>query len=111
IEPEPVADDLLEHGLVALALAVGAREQRRCARVVETYLGALSAGGRCALDGVGEAEAAQSPALARFRLARLEALGVGELDRHIHVLLELAAVVSESEAGLERHHAGRNVIA
>ena len=52
-----------------------------------------------------------SAALARLRLARLEAFEVGELQRQIHVLFELAAVVGEREPGLERHRAGRNVIA
>ena len=54
-------------------------------------------GARGALDGVGDAEAAQLAALARFGLARLEAFDVGELERHVHVLFELAAVVGEGE--------------
>ena len=51
------------------------------------------------------------PCFARLRLARLEALGVGKLQRQVHVLLELAAVVGEGQPGLERHGVGRNVVA
>ena len=63
------------------------------------------------LDGVGEADAAQLAVLARLRAPPLEARDIGELERHVHALLELAAVVGERECGLERHGVGRNVIA
>ncbi len=66
--------------------------------------------GSGALDGVGEADAAQLAVLARLRAPLLEAGEVGELERHVHALLELAAVVGEGERGLERHGLGRNVV-
>ena len=50
------------------------------------------------------------PLLARLRAPLLEAGEVGELERHVHALLELAAVVGEGERGLERHGVGRNVV-
>ena len=48
--------------------------------------------------------------LARLRAALFEAGDVGELERHVHALLEFAAVVGERERRLERHGVGRNVI-
>ena len=51
--------DLPVHGLVALALAFGADHQRRRAGRVEAHFGVLQAGRGRALDGVGEADAAQ----------------------------------------------------
>src|SRR5450759_5839448 len=96
---------------MALALTVRAREYCRRAGAVEAHLGAFRAGGGGALDGVGKAEPAQLAGFTRLRLARLEAFEIGKLERQVHVLLELAAVVSEREPGLERHGAGRNVIA
>ena len=97
VEPEPVADQLLEHGFVALALAVRAGEQGRGAAAVEAHFGAFGAGGGGALDGVGDAEAAQLAALARLLAPLLEAFDVGELQRQIHVLFEFAAVVGERQ--------------
>src|SRR6516162_9802368 len=63
VEPEPVARDLLEDRLVALALGDAAGEQRDRAGFVEPDLGALEALRGRALDGVGEADAAQLAAL------------------------------------------------
>ena len=51
------------------------------------------------------------PRLRDFGAALLEAGEVGELERHVHALLELAAVVGEGEPGLERHGVGRDVVA
>ena len=51
--------DLAVHGLVALALALGADRERRAARGIEADLGVLHARRRGALDGVGEADAAK----------------------------------------------------
>ena len=45
------------------------------------------------------------------RAARREARDVGELERHVHVLGELAAVIGEGEPGLERHGVRRNGVA
>ena len=42
---------------------------------------------------------------------RREAVRVGELERHVHVLGELAAVVDEGEPGAERHRFGRDRVA
>ena len=53
---------------------------------------------------------AQLAALLRFRPALGEARDVGELERQVHALLELAAVVGEGEAGLERHRLRRDVV-
>ncbi|MEJ2434946.1 MAG: hypothetical protein P8Y53_17975 [Pseudolabrys sp.] len=103
VETEPVAHDLLERGLVPLALAVGAGEHGDAAVALEAHFGAFQAGRASALDGVGQAEAQQLAALSRLRLALLEALAVGQGEREVHVLLELAGVVGEGEAGLERH--------
>ncbi len=43
------------------------------------------------------------PRLRNSALRAFEAFGVGKLQRHVHVLLELAAVISEGQPGLERH--------
>src|SRR5262249_47681752 len=110
IKPEAVADDLLENRLVALALGDAAGEQSDRAGLVEPYLGALEARRGRALDGVGKTDAAQLAALARFGASALEAGEIGERERHVHALLELAAVVGEGEPGLERHGLGRNVV-
>ena len=48
------------------------------------------------------------PSLLRLRAARLEALLVGCIEREIHVLFELAAIIGEGDAGLERHGVRRN---
>ncbi len=103
MDAEPVGDDLLEYGLVALALAVGAGKHRDAAGFVEAHFGAFGAGRRRALDGVGEADAAQPAALARFLAPLVEALEIGKLHGKIHVPFEFAAVIGEREAGLERH--------
>src|SRR5262249_43385705 len=110
IAPEPVAHDLFENRFVALALGYAAGEQRGRARLVEPDLRAFEALRGRALNGVGEADAAQLAALARFRAPPLEAGEIGERERHVHALLELAAVVSEGEPRLERHGVGGNVV-
>ena len=48
--------------------------------------------------------------LARARAALLETREIGELERHVHGLLELAAVIGEREPGLERHRLRRDVV-
>ena len=48
------------------------------------------------------------PRLLRFRPALLEALDVGQLQRLVHVLGELAGVVGEGEPGLVRHRVRRD---
>ncbi len=95
---------------MALALGDAAGEQGDRAGLVEPYLGALEALRGRALDGVGEADAAQLAALTRFGAPALEAGEIGERKRHVHALLELAAVVGEGEPGLERHGLGRDVV-
>src|SRR5262249_29764908 len=64
IEAEPVAHDLLEDGFVALALRHAARQERRRAGLVETDLGRFESIRRRALDGIGDADAAQLALLA-----------------------------------------------
>jgi hypothetical protein len=66
VKPEPVGDDLLEHGLVALALAVGAGKHGDAAGFIEAHFGAFAAGRGGALDGVGKAKPKQFAAPARF---------------------------------------------
>src|SRR5262249_19214738 len=109
VEPEAVAYDLLEDRLVALALGDAGGGQRARAGFVEPDLGPLEALCGRALDGVGEADAAQLAALARFGAPALEACEIGERERHVHALLELATVVGEGESGFERHGLGRNI--
>ena len=58
IEPEPVADDLLERRLVSLALAVRTGEHRHRAIAVETDFRTLERSCARALDRIGDAEAA-----------------------------------------------------
>src|SRR4029077_1722686 len=111
VEAEAVTDDLLERGLVALALGDAAGKDRHRAGAVEPDLGAFEAGGGRALDGVGETKTAQLAVLARLGAARLKAALVGGGERHVHVLFELAAVVGEGHAGLVRHGARRNGVA
>src|SRR5271169_5762758 len=81
VETEAVADDLLERGLVALALVDAAGEDRHRTGAVEPDLGAFEAGGGRALDGVGETKTAQFAVLARLRAARLKAALVGGVER------------------------------
>src|SRR5215468_2849948 len=111
IKAEPVADDLLERGLVALALIDAAGKHRDRAGAVEPDLGAFEAGGRGTLDGIGKSEAAQLAVLARAGAAGLEAFAVRGPQRQIHVLFEFAAVIGEGNAGFERHGARRNGVA
>ena len=68
------------------------------AAAVEADLGRLEAAGRGALDRVGEADAAQFAAAARFCAARFEPGEIGEIERQVEVLGELAAIVGEDEA-------------
>src|SRR6202140_1023614 len=81
VEAEAVADDLLERGLVALALVDAAGEDRHRAGAVEPDLGAFEAGSSRALDGVGETKPAQLAVLARSRAARLKTAFVGGAQR------------------------------
>src|SRR5262249_56948998 len=106
-----VAADLLEDGLVALALGDAAGEQRDGAGLVEPDLGALEAGGGGALDAVGEADAGELAALARRDPPTLEAGEIGKLEGEIHPLFELAAVIGEGQPGLERHRFRRGQVA
>src|SRR3984893_6965727 len=61
VDVEPIAQELLIDGLVALALGDRARHQGHRAAAVEADLGRLEAPRRGALDRVGEANAAQFP--------------------------------------------------
>ena len=109
--PRRVANELLEHGLVALALRDAAGKQRDRARAVEAHFGALEAERTGALDRIGNAEAAQLAALVRLRAALGETRDVGALHPLVEDLFEFAAVIREGEPGLERHRLGRNEIA
>src|SRR6266481_4031598 len=72
IDAKAVAHDLLEDRLVALTLGNAAGQQGRRARLVKPDLGAFKALRCCALDRVGEPDAAQLAALARFAAPALE---------------------------------------
>ena len=109
--PSAVANELLEHGLVALPLRDASGKQRDRARTVEAHFGALEAERAGTLDRIGNAKAAQLAALARLRAALGEARDVGALHPLVQDLFELAAVVGESEPGLVRHRLRRNEIA
>ena len=87
------------------------RQQGRGAAAVEADLGRLEPARRGALDRVREADAAQPAAGAGLGAARLEPGEIGELERHVHVLRELAAIVGEDQPGLERHRLGRDRVA
>ena len=51
------------------------------------------------------------PRAARLGAALLEAGVLGDRQRQVHAARELAAVVGEDEAGLERHRRGRDQVA
>ena len=108
---EAVADELLEHGLVALALRDASGKQRDRARTVEAHLGALESERAGTLDRIGNAQAAQLAALARLRAALGEPRDVGASHPLVEDLFEFAAVIGEGQPGLERHRLGRNEIA
>src|SRR5258707_541428 len=97
---EGVANELLEHGLVALALRDAAGKQRDRARTIKAHFGALEAERTGALDRVGDAETAQSAALVRVRAALCKARDVGTPHALVENLFELAAVVGERQPGL-----------
>jgi len=61
---ETVANQLLEHGLVALALRDAAGKQRDRARTVEAHFGTLKPERAGTLNRIGDAEAAQLAVLA-----------------------------------------------
>ena len=67
-------------------------------------------GRRRPLDGVGDAEAAQPAAPPRRLAPGGEARDVGELERLVHALLELAAVVGRRRARSVRHRRGRDEV-
>src|SRR4051794_16259316 len=110
INAEAVAHDLLEGSLVPLALIVRAGKERDRTGAVETDFRALIARAGGALDRIGEAKPAQLAVLKRFRTALRKAMGVRHVQRIVHVLGEFARIVSEGQASLERHRAGRDGI-
>ena len=112
---ELVAHDLRERRLVALAHRRRSREQRDGAVGIDSQLGGVRVHRRIRpaghLDRVGDAETAQLAVLPRLGAPLLEAGPIGETERHVHATPELAAVVGEDEARLERHRRGRDQIA
>ena len=70
IDAQPFADDLLVDGLVPLALLRGAHRHGHRTALVEADIGKLEARRGGALDGVGDADAAQLAALFRVIPAR-----------------------------------------
>ncbi len=111
VDAEPVAEQLLVDGFVPLALGDRARQQGHRAAAVEADFGRFEAAGRGALDRVRDADAAQFAAPARFGAALLEPGEIGEAERHVEALLELAAIVGEGQARFERHRLGRDHVA
>ena len=83
IDAEPVAQHLLERGLVALALLDRSRRRTSPCRARSKRISAPSKlGRRGPLDGVGDADAAQLAALARLPRARFsKPAAVGQLQR------------------------------
>ena len=100
VDAEPVAEQLLVDRLVPLPLGDRARQQGHGAAAVEADLGRLEAARRGALDRVRDAEAAQFAAAARLGAALLEPGEIGEVERHVEALLELAAIVGEGQPDL-----------
>src|SRR5215217_1425756 len=90
IKTEAVADELLKDGLVPLPLRHTAREERHRSRAIEADFSALITGRRRTLDCVGKADAAQPSATARLSSAKFETIEIGEFQRQVHILLELA---------------------
>ena len=111
MDAEGVRNDLLEDGLVALALGHRTREHRDGPRPVKAHFGALIARRSGFLDGVGNTDAAQLAALARLRPAGLETLVIDHVEGLIEHLLELAAVEVEGQARLEGHLLRRDHVA
>ena len=95
---------------MALALVLAAHQQRGRAAGLEADLRVLHAGRAGALDGVGDAQAAELAALRRFFLARGVARVVAEKKCLVHPLFEFAAVVGEGECRLVGHGRGRQQV-
>ena len=106
IDAESLVQDLLEGGLVALALILGAHEHGRAPARGEAYLRELGLGAGGLLDGVDHGPSAEAPALPRGFAAGREARDVRDVEGLVHVLAELAAVVGDAEGGLVRHGGG-----
>ena len=63
------------------------------------------------LDAIAEADAAQTAAPPRLLLPRGEIVEASVRSRHRHVLLELAGIVGEGQAGAKRHLGRRDQVA
>src|SRR5205807_1506238 len=108
---KPVAHDLLEHCLVALALRDASGKQRQRAGAVEAYLGAFKSERSGALDRIGNAKTTKLAALFRFRTPLGKALDVRLMTRLIENAFELPAVVRKGEPRLVRHRVRRDEVA
>ena len=111
VEAEMAGDELGVGGGVALAVGLGADQQRRGAVVVEGDGGALGARKGAGLDVGREADAADLAGLSRRRGARREAVVIGKLQRAGQVAVELAAIVVAVALGLVREVGRRDEIA
>ena len=113
VDSETLVQDLLEHRLVTLALVLGAHQKGRRAARVEADLRILRLRGTGGLlDRIDDAEPAQLAALLRVLGAGRIARHVGQLDRHVHVLLELATVVERAHRTLVgQRRFGQDVLA
>src|SRR5207244_8134983 len=91
-DAELVGDNLAERGRVALAVVLRAgRDGQRSGRI-EAQLGVLDQSEIGRSDRVGDANAAQLAALARFRAALGKAHVVGPGEAVVQVLSKIAAV-------------------
>src|SRR6185503_13609749 len=95
---EPFADQLREACLVTLPAIHRAEHELDAATRADIDLGALARRAAGALDVIGDADAAELAALPRVRLARGEALVIGETERDIEAALVFAVVVGDADA-------------
>ena len=108
IQAEPVAEDLLEGGLMTLAVVAGPHQQGCPAGSVKADFRSFQQLVGGLFDGVGNTDAAQFAAGFRLRPAGGEAVIVGQGQTVFQVFGEIAAVVGKGEPRLERHGLGRD---
>src|SRR5262249_37317688 len=110
VETEPLVEYLLERGLVTLPLAFRPHEDRRAAARVEPDFRELRLRRRRPLDRVDHSQAPEPPAPTRRLAPGSEPRDVGEPERLVHALLELAGVVGDLEGRAIRHRGGGNEV-
>src|SRR3954469_11919852 len=103
MDAQAVADELLEYGLVPLALRDASRKERERARTIEPNLSTFETQRSGALDRIGKPEATQLAALFRLGAPLGKALDVRLMDCFVENAFELAAIVGKGEPCLVRH--------